>query len=122
MDPENTQTQVPPAPVSPIVTPVAPMTTVEPSVTPQVPDSVVQPQTPQVEMPKKGGSPVIKIAIWILVVAILVVIGYVVYVNYFAAPATVPLPTASASPVVSPTSSASAVPTATPVKTPSATP
>ena len=146
MDQGNDQTQVGGG-VTPVVpqTPSMPAMTPPPSPMPEQPVSQ-EPVVPQPETPKKGGSSVMKIAIWILVVALLVVVGYVVYVNYFAAPATVglpqpttsttpvnpapplnvpaavPLATASASPVASPTSSASAVPTATPVKTPSATP
>ncbi|HKC04462.1 MAG TPA: hypothetical protein VKC54_01175, partial [Patescibacteria group bacterium] len=106
------------------------------------PLAVTQESTPEVppmttgEKPK-GSSMLMKVAIWILVAALLVAIGYVVYANFFSTPSTVttkyvppvasvvpapvtetPLgsatPEASASPSGSPTGSPTSSPSASP--------
>lgn len=133
MDPLNNNTQVgEQSPISPPVTQPVPVVVPE---TQPIQPSVVEQSLPAGESPK-GSSVLMKAAIWILVAALLVAIGYVVYANFFApAPAAYiapPVPTAAVVPTpiatevfvptALPTSTASATPISTPTGSPSTTP
>ena len=111
VEPVQNQTVPPPppeVPIQPIETPMAP---------PDIP----------VDSGKKGFS-VMTVAMILLVVALLVAVGYVVYAKFIAPPpvvqTTVPtyLPTDTPLPLVTPEATSLVVPTQTPVSSPSASP
>lgn len=142
MDPENNNTQVDTAgSVSP---PVNPPVVSEPQNVPSVAvdggvpasgQSAVQESGPPVGEKSRGSSILIKIAIWILVAALLAVIAYVVYANLTPVEPTptpyiqpvvtqAPLPMESDTPAImtEPPSSASASPVALPLESPTGSP
>lgn len=154
MDPENTQAQAgvtPPAPVTqsvvqtPVSTPPMPEVQSPPVPVPNVPVQG-QPTVP-VESPKGGGSLVMKIAIWVLVFALVVAIAYAAYTYYISQnqspvnqiqvpggvtpnPTTIVNPqsliptqaTASSSPTALPVGSQTPLPATLPTTSPSAAP
>lgn len=131
MDPQNSQTQVPSVtpPTTPVVNipsePVAPPPMVETTQETPPPPSVT-PTVPPIEgKPAGGSSMVMKVAIWLMVIALVVVLGYVAYVQ-FLAPAPAPVATETVAPLVTesptPIATESASPSASPTASGSATP
>ena len=117
MDTQNNNTQViPETPV--VVPPVVPSTIPEPQ--PVVPP-LVQEQTLKVEDPK-GNSTIMKVAILILVVALLVALGYVVYVKFFVPSTATTVPTPTVYVVPTPVATETVIPTETPLSMPVSSP